>query len=71
MGDRKGARQAITKTKNLAERLDSRHLADTWFGYPEQKHHVHLSQAYTLLGVTASARAEQERPWNSLTRPPS
>ncbi|MFF1690788.1 transcriptional regulator [Streptomyces sp. NPDC058254] len=61
MGDRRGARQAITRTKKVAERLDSRHLADTWFGYPEQKHHVHLSQAYTLLGDTPSARVEQHQ----------
>ncbi|MBA0053629.1 hypothetical protein E0L36_22995 [Streptomyces sp. AJS327] len=35
-------------------------MADNWFGYPAQKHRIHLSQAYTLLGDTTSARAEQE-----------
>ncbi|WP_316521742.1 hypothetical protein [Kitasatospora brasiliensis] len=34
--------------------------ADTWFGYPEQKHHMHLSQAYMLVGDTGSAYQAQE-----------
>lgn len=59
-GDKPGALDAIDRTRDLAERLDSSHLADTWFGYPPQKHHVHLSQAYTLLGDSTNAYAEQD-----------
>ncbi|WP_033309244.1 transcriptional regulator [Streptomyces iakyrus] len=60
MGDRENARGAVEKTQDMIERLDSTALADNWFGYPAQKHSVHLSQAYTLLGDTRSALAEQE-----------
>ncbi|MEV7183406.1 transcriptional regulator [Kitasatospora sp. NPDC093102] len=59
-GDLDGARRALDDARNLAERLDGAEAADTWFGYPEQKHHVHLSQAYTLLGDTGSAYQAQE-----------
>jgi hypothetical protein len=43
------------------ERLSSDQTVNTWFGYPEQKHHVHLSQALTLLGETQRAYAAQTR----------
>jgi hypothetical protein len=52
------------------ERLSSEQAANTWFGYPEQKHHVHLSQALTLLGETQRAYAEQGRALE-LSRSPS
>jgi hypothetical protein len=42
------------------EHLDGQETADTWFGYPGQKHFVHLSQAYTLLGDTEAAYAAQD-----------
>ncbi|MGW1465868.1 hypothetical protein ACWCPT_16190 [Streptomyces sp. NPDC002308] len=60
LGDVAGAARAAAATRTLAERLDSAHTADTWHGYPEQKHYVHLSQAYTLLGDTAAARTAQD-----------
>ncbi|MFZ3595050.1 helix-turn-helix domain-containing protein [Streptomyces sp. BH104] len=66
---RAAARQAIARTEGIAEQLDSQGLADTWFGYPEQKHHVHLSQAYTLLGDTTSARREQQQALKLTTSP--
>ena len=51
---------AVTDAQGLVERLDGHEAADTWFGYPAQKHFVHLSQAYTLLGDTESAYAAQD-----------
>ncbi|MFE7973058.1 transcriptional regulator [Streptomyces shenzhenensis] len=59
-GDRRGALNAIKQANETIERLDRAGLADTWFGYPEQKHSVHLSQAFTLLGESKRAYAEQE-----------
>ncbi|MFD3808642.1 hypothetical protein ACFWTC_34875 [Streptomyces sp. NPDC058619] len=49
LGDLPGARRAAD-VHTLAEQLNGPESADTWFGYPAQKHAVHLSQAYTLLG---------------------
>ncbi|MGC0334876.1 hypothetical protein RKD23_007953 [Streptomyces sp. SAI-170] len=60
IGDTEGATRAVTDTRHLADRLDGQEAADTWFGYPGQKHFVHLSQAYTLLGDTAAAYEAQE-----------
>ncbi|MEV7417702.1 transcriptional regulator [Streptomyces sp. NPDC089919] len=61
LGDRRGATAALEDLRTLAERLDGQATADTWFGYPEQKHHVHLSQAYTLLGNTKAAYQAQDQ----------
>ncbi|WP_433916913.1 helix-turn-helix domain-containing protein [Streptomyces sp. NBC_01744] len=59
-GDRDGATRAVADVRSLAERLGGPDSNDTWFGYPLQKHHVHLSQAYTLLGnVTAAYGAQR------------
>ncbi|MEU6972787.1 transcriptional regulator [Kitasatospora aureofaciens] len=58
-GDTHGALRAIRDAEHLAEHLSGEDLADTWFGYPAQKHHVHLSQANTMLGRTRAAYAEQ------------
>ncbi|GGT65541.1 hypothetical protein GCM10010207_75940 [Streptomyces atratus] len=41
----------------------------TWFGYPAQKHFVHLSQAYTLLGDTEAAYSAQDNALDSLIPP--
>ncbi|WP_285574073.1 transcriptional regulator [Streptomyces sp. RTGN2] len=70
IGDRAGATKALADVRTMAERLDGADSADTWNGYPLQKHHVHLSQAYTLLGDTAAAYAAQEDAL-ALTRSPS
>lgn len=43
------------------ERLDEGQRADTWFGYPEQKHHVHMSHALTVLGEAGRVRESQQR----------
>ncbi|MFD7897672.1 transcriptional regulator [Streptomyces sp. NPDC059743] len=59
-GDHKGALRAVADARGIAENLDTAQSADTWFGYPQQKHHVHLSQAFTLMGRTREAYAEQE-----------
>ncbi|MFE7586417.1 transcriptional regulator [Streptomyces gardneri] len=60
LGDTDCAWLAVREVRGLADSLDGQEAADTWFGYPGQKHHVHLSQAYTLLGDTAAAYAAQE-----------
>ncbi len=59
-GDRRGALDAVAQVRGTIEQLDRSGLADTWFGYPPQKHSVHLSQTFTLLGETKQAYAEQE-----------
>ena len=69
-GDQQGALRAVADARAIAEHLDGTQAADTWFGYPQQKHHVHLSQAFTLLGRTREAYAEQEAAL-ALTRSPS
>ncbi|WP_330262025.1 transcriptional regulator [Streptomyces sp. NBC_00539] len=60
VGDLAGARRAVDDVRTLAEQLDGPESADTWFGYPAQKHAVHLSQAYTLLGDTRAAYRAQD-----------
>ncbi|URN16396.1 MULTISPECIES: helix-turn-helix domain-containing protein [Streptomyces] len=61
LGDRSGARAAVEDARSFADRLDGDETADTWTGYPAQKHLVHLSQAYTLLGDTRAAYEAQEQ----------
>jgi hypothetical protein len=70
IGDQRGALRSVADARLIAEHLDGTQAADTWFGYPLQKHHVHLSQAFTLLGRTREAYAEQEAAL-ALTRSPS
>lgn len=60
IGDQRGAQEAVKDAQVLAERLSGPEEADTWFGYPPQKHFVHLSQAYTLLGDTEAAYTAQD-----------
>ncbi|MFF5663449.1 transcriptional regulator [Streptomyces griseofuscus] len=60
IGDRQGAWTAAADVRALIERLGENEAADTWFGYPAQKHFVHLSQAYTLLGDTEAAYSAQD-----------
>jgi hypothetical protein len=69
-GNRDEALAAVTDAERIMERLAPEQAAKTWFGYPEQKHHVHLSQALTLLGETHRAYAEQTRALE-LSRSPS
>ncbi|MFD8544998.1 hypothetical protein [Streptomyces sp. NPDC059649] len=69
-GNRDAALAAVTEAERLMDRLTPQQAADTWFGYPEQKHHVHLSQALTILGETARAYATQARALE-LSRSPS
>ncbi|MGW7311312.1 transcriptional regulator [Streptomyces sp. NPDC054835] len=70
LGDTDGAAKAITAAEATLQQIDGDETADTWFGYPGQKHHVHLSQAYTLLGDTRSAYRHQDAAL-ALTRSPS
>ncbi len=69
-GRREEALAAVADVEVLMERLDNTATADTWFGYPEQKHHVHLSQALTLIGETSRACTTQNRAVE-LSRSPS
>jgi tetratricopeptide (TPR) repeat protein len=69
-GNRSDALAAVTEAEQIMERLSTEQSGNTWFGYPEQKHHVHLSQALTLLGETQRAYAEQTRALE-LSRSPS
>ena len=50
---------ALRDAERIAGKLSSAESVDTWFGYCLQKHHVHRSQALTILGDTAAARASQ------------
>ncbi|ORT54226.1 transcriptional regulator [Streptomyces sp. CB03238] len=70
IGDKAGAARAVADMRTLAERLNGPESADTWSGYPAQKHAVHLSQAYTLLGDTTAAYDTQETA-QALTSPTS
>ncbi|OEJ29958.1 hypothetical protein AS594_35960 [Streptomyces agglomeratus] len=68
------ARQAVADADALMERLDAAARADTWLTHGEQKHHVHLSHAFTALGDTRRARESQQRalelsaPTSTMTR---
>jgi tetratricopeptide (TPR) repeat protein len=64
------ALDAVARVETLIERLSPQQRADTWFGYPTQKHHVHMSQALTLLGQTGRAYETQARALE-LSRAPS
>ncbi|MFJ3175385.1 hypothetical protein ACIPJK_32040 [Streptomyces roseus] len=46
--------------RTLAEQLDGAESADTWFGYPAQKHAMHLFQACTLIGDSRAAYRAQD-----------
>ncbi|WP_307831200.1 helix-turn-helix transcriptional regulator [Nucisporomicrobium flavum] len=50
---------AMRDADRIAAALPARERADTWLGHCEQKHHVHLSQALTVLGHTGRARETQ------------
>ncbi|MFD3481926.1 hypothetical protein [Streptomyces sp. NPDC058665] len=58
-GHRDKALVAVADVERLAGRLTPQQHADTWFGYPLQKHHVHMSQALTQLGETGRAYETQ------------
>ncbi|WP_263167784.1 helix-turn-helix domain-containing protein [Streptomyces sp. SCSIO ZS0520] len=73
-GRRDQARQAIADANRFAGQLTGEQRADTWFGLGEQKQHVHLSHALTVLGETGRARESQDRalalssPTSAMTR---
>ncbi|MFE3018261.1 hypothetical protein [Streptomyces sp. NPDC059256] len=69
-GDRDRALTSVAETETLAGRLSPQQRADTWFGYPMQKHFVHTSQALTVLGETERAYQAQARALE-LSRAPS
>ncbi|MFD4874578.1 hypothetical protein ACFWOB_14640 [Streptomyces sp. NPDC058420] len=55
------ARAALTAAGALMNRLPESGRSDTWLTYGEQKHHVHLSHAFTTLGDTRRTRESQQR----------
>ncbi|MEU5978769.1 helix-turn-helix transcriptional regulator [Streptomyces sp. NPDC047315] len=69
-GDRERALAAVADVERVAEQLTPQQRTDTWFGYPTQKHHVHLSQALTHLGETRRAYENQAAAL-TLSRSPS
>ncbi|MGW6414858.1 transcriptional regulator [Streptomyces sp. NPDC055055] len=69
IGDTERAQRAVRDAQHLADHLDGQESADTWFGYPGQKHFVHLSQAYTLVGNTSAAYAAQDAALDLTTSP--
>lgn len=68
------ARHALEAADRLMGRLDAAAQADTWLTHGEQKHHVHLSHAYTALGDSRHARQSQQQalelsaPTSTMTR---
>ncbi len=60
-GRREEALAAVDHADRIMDQLPAAQSVSSWFGYPEQKHRVHLSQALTILGETQRAYAEQER----------
>jgi len=68
------ARTALADADALMNRLPEGERSDTWLTYGEQKHHVHLSHAFTTLGDTRRAFESQQRalelsaPTSSMTR---
>ncbi|KAF3463244.1 hypothetical protein [Streptomyces sp. Tu 3180] len=68
------ARAALAAADVLMERLPDSEQSDTWLTYGEQKHHVHLSHAFTTLGNTRRAGESQQRalelsaPTSTMTR---
>lgn len=61
LGQGAQAREALSRAESVAGQLSPSAAADTWFGYPEQKHHVHASQTLTHLGDTQRAYTSQHR----------
>ncbi|MGW0431165.1 hypothetical protein ACWDV4_01245 [Micromonospora sp. NPDC003197] len=65
---------ALRAADQLVNMLPEAERADTWFGFSEQKYHVHLSHALTALGETSRARESQAHalalsaPTSNLTR---
>jgi hypothetical protein len=59
LGRTDDAREALSQAETISERLSATAAADTWFGYPEQKHHVHASQTLTHLGETRRISVSQ------------
>ncbi|MDX3587622.1 hypothetical protein [Streptomyces europaeiscabiei] len=65
---------ALEAADALMDRLPEGERSDTWLTYGEQKHHVHLSHAFTTLGDTRLAHVSQERalelsaPTSTMTR---
>ncbi|MGW4995217.1 hypothetical protein ACWEQ3_47905 [Streptomyces mirabilis] len=68
------ARAALAAADALMGQLPEGERSDTWLTYSEQKHHVHLSHALTMLGDTRRARESQQRalelsaPTSTMTR---
>ncbi|MEU4490186.1 hypothetical protein AB0H94_35845 [Streptomyces purpurascens] len=68
------ARAALTAADALMDRLPASERSDTWLTYSEQKHHVHLSHAFTTLADSRRANESQQRalelsaPTSTMTR---
>jgi hypothetical protein len=63
------ARAALAAADTLMERPPESERSDTWLTFGEQKHHVHLSRAFTTLAETRRANESQQRALD-LSAPP-
>jgi hypothetical protein len=63
------ARAALADADALMERLPEGERSDTWLTYGEQKHHVHLSHAFTTLGTPAALSRASSGRWSCPRRP--
>lgn len=68
-GTRPTAAATLAAADALMNRLPQRERSDTWLTYSEQKHHVHLSHAYTTLADTAVPTRASSAPWSCPRRP--
>lgn len=59
LGQAGEARGAMRDAEGMRDHLAAEQAADTWYGYPEQKHAVHASRVYTGIGDTDAANDAQ------------
>lgn len=70
LGHGERAVRALGAAEDLLGALHGEQAADTWYGYPPVKHHVHASHALMLAGASGPAGAAQDQAL-ALSRPTS
>jgi hypothetical protein len=70
LGQGESALRALEAAEELLGALHGEQAADTWYGYPPVKHHVHASHALTLAAASGPAVAAQDQAL-ALSRPTS
>ena len=61
LGEPEDAARCLGEAEHLLGRLPGDDAADTWYGYPLQKHLVHASHALTVAGRTSEAAQAQHQ----------